>query len=449
MRATVPAALFAFAWATAAAAEGPAADAAATEGAKAAALDAAYQDLMGEAPDGTPYVDRLDGTLSALGDLADDDATRRGRFRLPSGMQAWDDWKARFRDQTGIALGGSLGFLWQNFSDPLLGEEDAAGYKLTINLSKAIINAGRPDALTLDIALESRGAVDTALPPLQGGIAAGNMVPTAATWGQFDFGVTQFYLRQSLFDNRFQWAVGKLFAPNFVNAYPFFDDNRQFLNQNFSTSPTIASALRGFGATALVYPTEGGLYIQGGIYTANSEDTGATINNFIEIPEYFSTLEIGWSGLARTGTPIHARGPMDANNVHITFWHKDAQPEAASIFQPEMQGVAFNANFMAGENLMWFVRGGVSDNWVTETALSGGIGYRPPGAPSDLFGLGVGWTSPQNDALRDASVVETFYRFMVTPNFAITPDIQIINDPSLNPAVDTQVVVGLRARVTF
>lgn len=449
MRTPVLALLAALAATTQARADDPATDAAVAEEVEAASLDAAYQDLMGEAPAGTPYADRLDGTLSALGDLADDDATRRGRFRLPSGMQAWEDWKSRFRDQTGIAIGGSLGALWQNYSDPLLGEEDAGGYKLTINLSKAIINAGRPDALTLDIALESRGPIDTALPPLQGGIAAGNMVPTAATWGEFDFGVTQFYLRQSLFDNRFQWAVGKLFAPNFVNAYPFFDDNRQFLNQNFSTSPTIASALRGFGATALVYPTDGGLYVQGGIYTANSEDTGATLNNFIDIPEYFTTLEIGWSGLARTGTPIQARGPMDANNVHLTFWHKDAQPDATPIFQPEMQGVAFNANFMAGDNLMWFVRGGLSDNWVTERALSGGIGYRPPGAPSDLFGLGLGWTSPQNDALRDASVVEAFYRFMVTPNFAITPDIQIIDDPSLNPSVDTQVVVGLRARVTF
>lgn len=416
---------------------------------QAARLDAAYQALMGEAPEGTPYVDRLDGTLSALGDLTEDNTPKTARLRLPTGLAAWEAWKGRFRDQTGISIGGSLGALWQNYSDPLSGMPDSAGYKLTINLSKAIINASRPDALTLDIALESRGPIDTALPPLQGGIAAGNIVPTAATWGQFDFGVSQFYIRQNLFDNRFQYAIGKLFAPNFVNAYPFFDDNRQFLNQNFSTSPTIASALRGFGATALVYPTEGGLYVQAGIYTANSEDTGATIDNFLNIPEYFTSVEVGWSGLARSGTPIHARGPMDANNVHVTLWHKDAQEDVASIFQPEMQGVAFNANFMAGDNLMWFVRGGMSENWVTEQALSAGFGYRPDAAPSDLFGMGVGWTSPANDALTDSVVLETFYRYMLTPNFAITPDLQLINDPSLNPTVDTQVVVGLRGRVTF
>jgi hypothetical protein len=43
-----------------------------------------------------------------------------------------------------------------------------------------------------------------------------------------------------------------VFAPNFVDAYPFFDDNRQFLNLVFSTSPTIAppSAAQEAGPTA-------------------------------------------------------------------------------------------------------------------------------------------------------------------------------------------------------
>ena len=82
-------------------------------------------------------------------------------------------------------------------------------------------------------------------------------------------------MRQSLYGNRLQYAVGKVFAPNYVDAYPFFDDNRQFLNQNFSTSPTMASALRGFGAVALVYPTDGGLYVQGGIFTANTRTPGS------------------------------------------------------------------------------------------------------------------------------------------------------------------------------
>jgi hypothetical protein len=402
------------------------------------------------AQDGLAYPDMLDGTLAVQGDLSDDDVDRPGRFRFDSVLGPWEDWKEDFRQSSGITVGGSLGILWQNYTDPLFGEEDAVGYKLTLNFSRAILNAGRPDALVFDLAVEERGAIWTDLPPLQAGIAAGNTVPTAATWGDFDLGITQAYVRQNLFDNSFQYAVGKIFAPNFVNAYPFFDDNRQFLNQNFSTSPTIATALRGFGAVALWFPTDTGLYVQAGVYTANSDDTGSTIETFFRDDEYFSHIDIGWSALARRGVPVQGRGPMDPANVHLTFWHKDAQANPSlSVNGPEMEGVAFNVNLPIGDNGMWFLRGGMSDGWVTERALSAGVGLRPEGT-SDLWGVAVGWTEPAAFVSpQDQTVIEAFYRYQVTPNFAVTPDIQLIRNPSINPAVDQQVVLSLRGRITF
>jgi hypothetical protein len=395
------------------------------------------------------YPDMLDGTLSPAGDLVDDAAPNSGRFRFDTALGPWNEAKARFRETTGITFGGSYQILWQNFSDPGLGDRDAIGQKLTLNFSRPLTGAGAANPLILDVAIEGRGPVGTDNPPLTAGILAGSLTPTAATYGEFDLGITQFYIRQSLADNKFQYTIGKIFAPNFINAYPFFDDNRQFLNQAFSTSPTIPTPLRGFGAVALWYPTTTGAYVQAGVFTANSDDTGITVDNFFEDGELFYSLELGWSGLSRTPVPIQARGPMDTNNVHLSFWYKDAQPNAAAIFQPEAKGVAFNANFMAGENVMWFARGGISDGWVTERNLTAGFGYRPSGQFSDLFGFGVGWVDPANDALREQIVAEAFYRYHVTPNFAITPDLQIIQDPSLNPAVDTLYVAGLRARITF
>lgn len=400
-------------------------------------------------PEPVDYPDMLDNTLSVAGDLADDAAPQTPWLRFDTRLGPWEAWKARLREATGITLGGSFGVLYQNYSDPLNGEANAAGYKFTLNGSKALLYEGTPEALTLDVAVEARGPIGTDLAPLQGGIAAGNMVPTAATWGDFDLGITQFYLRQSLAGNRFQYAIGKVFAPNFVNAFPMFDDNRQFLNQNFSTSPTMASSLRGFGAVALWFPTAGGLYVQGGIYTANSSDVGSTIETFFKDDEFFTHVDIGWSALARRGVPIHARGPMDMGNVHLTFWHKDEQENAAPMNRPSMHGIAFNANFPIGDNTMWFVRAGVSEGWVTRRAISGGIGVRPADAPSDLFGLAVGWTEPSLSVLREQTVIETFYRFQVTENFAVTPDLQLILDPSLNPSTDRQVVASLRARLTF
>ncbi len=401
----------------------------------------------------------LDGTLSGDGDLKEDNAPHSGLFRFDSIMAPWEGFKADVRAKTGITFGGSWGVLWQNYSDlsPFLGgtENDSVGQKFTLNLSKDLVNAGQANALAFDLVVEDRGPIGTDEPPLQAGLLTGSIVPTAATWGDFDLGITQAYVRQNLMGNKLQWTVGKIFAPNFIDAYPFFDDNRQFLNQSFSTSPTIASPLRGAGAVATVYPTDGGLYLLGGIYSANSSDTGWTVDEVFDTGELFYQFEVGWSALARTGVPIQARGPMDSNNIHLTGWYKDAQPDQSNVtLQPQARGLAFNANMTMGPNVMVFARGGLSAGWVNDRALSVGVGWRPTEQYSDLFGLGLGWVRPNTDIVpdpfqREQVNAETFYRFHVTPNLAITPDVQVIWNPSLNPGVDTLWVASLRARITF
>jgi carbohydrate-selective porin OprB len=391
------------------------------------------------------YPDLLDGTLSAAGDLADDEREKYGFFRFPTTLDPWMDFKRTLQENFGVTIGGSYGVLWQNYSQSLIDEENAVGSKFTLNLSAQLLNRGQADALSFDMAIEDRRPIGTEEPPLWGGIFAGSITATAATWGEFDLGITQAYLRQNLFEGRFQYAIGKLFAPNFVNAYPLFDDNRQFFNQNFTTSPTIAVPLRGFGMTAALYPTDDNLYVSGGIYTPYSDDTGWTIDDFFEKNDYFYNIEVGWTSLARTGTPIQARGPMDANNVHLTAWYRDPLEDGT----PEAYGLAFNANYLLTPNMMAFLRGGWSEGWLIDRNIAFGIGYQPTNAPSDLFGVAFGWADPANEFLNDQYTAEMFYRFHVTPHFAVTPDVQLIVDPALDPTEDELWVLGVRARVTF
>lgn len=395
--------------------------------------------------DDAAYPNLLDGTLSVKGDLQEDTAIPTGWFRRTTALQPWFAWKAGVRERTGFSFGGSWMLLGQSYSSSRIDENTSVGSKVTLNFSLDLFNRNEPNALSLDMAVEDRRPVGTDLAPLFAGLGAGSLVPTAATYGDFSLGVTQFYLRQNLFDNRFQYSIGKIFAPNFIDAYPFFDDNRQFLTQAFSTSPTIASPLRGFGAVAAWYPTSGGLYLKPGMFTTHSDDTGSTIDDFFNESEHFYMLEVGWSELARTGTPIQARAAMDANNIHLTGWYKDAEANGP----PRAYGVAFNANFMYGPNLMWFVRAGWSDGWLVDRSAALGIGWRPTEHFSDLFGVAIGASEPVNDVLRNQYSAEVFYRFHITPNFAITPDIQLQHRPSLNPAKDSLWVFSLRGRLTF
>jgi len=398
------------------------------------------------AEDDGEYPDLLDGTLSGQGDLEDDEKPHSSFLRLPTALEGWFAWKAQIAQDYGLSFGGSYGVLGQHYTDSLIGEEDSVGGKFAFNLSYEAFNRGDPDAFIIDMVIEDRGPIGTEEPPLWAGLGTGSIVPTAATWGEFNLGVTQFYVRQNLFDNRFQYTVGKIFAPNFINAYPFFDDNRQFLNQTFSTSPTIPSPLRGFGAVGALYPVENsGLYLKGGIYNANSDDTGITIDNFFEKKEFFYQGEIGWSSLARSGVPIQARGPMDTNNFSLTPWYKDEQENGI----PKAKGIAFNANYLIREDTMIFMRGGWSDGWVIDKNFTAGFGWRPFEAYSDLFGFGGGWANPTNDALDTQYTLEAFYRFHLTPNLAFTPDVQLMFNPALNPNVDTLWAFGLRTRVTF
>jgi hypothetical protein len=187
-----------------------------------------------------------------------------------------------------------------------------------------------------------------------------------------------------------------------------------------------------------------GLYIKPGMFTTYSSDTGSTIADFCK-SEHFYMLEVGLTGLAGNGVPIQARGPMDANNIHITGWYRDPLPNGS----PRAYGFAFNANRMYGANIMWFLRGGWSEGFLSNGAVSGGLGCRPPKAASDLFGVGFGWTHLVPAALHGQYTAETFYRFHVFPNFAITPDIQLVLHLSANPTVSTIWVFSLRGRVTF
>ena len=86
------------------------------------------------------------------------------------------------------------------------------------------------------------------------------------------------------------------------------------------------------------------------------------------------------------------------------------------------------------------------------------FGWRPPSAPGDLFGVGFSWAHPSNlaasvvpglDALRDQYTWEVFYRFTLTPNLALTPDLQLVRNPSLTPESERLWVFGFRSRVSF
>jgi len=51
--------------------------------------------------------------------------------------------------------------------------------------------------------------------------------------------------------------------------------------------------------------------------------------------------------------------------------------------------------------------------------------------------------------LSDQLTSELYFRWNLSPQFAITPDIQYLKDPALNPEEDSIWVLGVRARLAL
>ncbi|UCH40792.1 MAG: carbohydrate porin, partial [Gammaproteobacteria bacterium] len=68
---------------------------------------------------------------------------------------------------------------------------------------------------------------------------------------------------------------------------------------------------------------------------------------------------------------------------------------------------------------------------------------------SDLFGIAYNESELAAAGLDDQTTLEVFYRFQFARNLAITPSLQILGDPALNPDEDEITVLSLRMRLTL
>ena len=86
---------------------------------------------------------------------------------------------------------------------------------------------------------------------------------------------------------------------------------------------------------------------------------------------------------------------------------------------------------------------------MLQKSLSVGFGYQPVQG-ENLLGVGLNWGQPNETTfapgLDDQYTAEVFYRWNITREFALSPDLQYLRNPALNPSQTSVWVFGLRAR---
>ncbi|WP_296897525.1 carbohydrate porin, partial [Thiohalocapsa sp.] len=185
-------------------------------------------------------------------------------------------------------------------------------------------------------------------------------------------------------------------------------------------------------------------YVLAGLADANGNprDPVDSVDGFFNDGEYFKHIEVGWFGSWESRFD---------DNIHLTYWHADERTEAGV---PDGWGAQFSFSRKLQERWLPFLRIGYADGGGAplERSVSTGFAYTPTDGDS-AFGLGINWGRANRasfaTATDDQYTLEAYYRFQLFQRLAITPDLQLIKHPALNPEQDLIWIAGLRARLVF
>jgi porin len=383
------------------------------------------------------------GPNSVPGQLADDERLKEsltGRTML----QDYFDWKDRLREKHGLnfSLDYTAGFL--GASNTLGAEDSFAGGAVRFFGTWDLTGRDSGNTGSFVWKIEHRHRY-TDIPPSGTASEIGYVGLILPTHSNIGTRLTNLYWKQNLNQGRVEITVGMIDTTDWVDLYALASPWTGFFNFALATGggsiPVPDDAALGASVSALLTDN---LYIIGGFADSNADSTDPFdgFDTFFNDHEYFKTIELGWTT---------SRDRFYFDNTHITFWHADEREKAGVL-----DGWGVNFSFEHGFDDKWipFVRAGYADDGGTllQKTLSAGLGYHFRDDIS-LLGLGFNWGQPNETTfgpnLDDQSSVELFSRLQVMRNLQLTPDIQYIRNPALNPGSDHSWVYGLRARLVF
>jgi len=391
------------------------------------------------AADGTPS---FGGPNSVSGQLADD--AKPGSLTGANVLQSYNDWKAALRKKHGLAfsLDYTMGVLAA--TETIGAKDNGAGGAVRFFGSWDLVGRESGNTGTFIWKVEHRHKYTdipvSGVAPAMG--YAGAILPTLSNAG---FRLTNLFWQQKVNEGRLELIGGMIDTTDWVDLYALASPWTGFFNFALATGgasiPVPDDAAIGAYINAMLTKNA---YIIAGFADSNADSTDPLngFDTFFNDNEYFKSIELGW-------TTSQERFYLD--NIHLTFWHADEREQAGV---PDGWGANFSYSKSFAEKWMPFVRGGYADDGgsVLQKTLSAGLGYHLKDDIS-LLGLGFNWGQPNETTfvpgLDDQYTTELFCRFQVAENFQLTPDIQYVVNPALNPTADDSWIFGLRGRLIF
>jgi len=354
------------------------------------------------------------------------------------------NFKKEVNQTTGLAFG--FDYSTQYFiASESLGEHQAWSGIARFFGSWALIGADTKNSGHLNFRIEHRHRYTKIAPSsLSFNIGyAGVMGPPFSNEG---LRLTNLFWRQRFADGRWTAVAGFLSIQDFFDAYKLVSPLLHFTNLVFSSgSGTITlpnDAMLGIGGGGWI---TNNIYIMGGLgdNSADPTDPLEGFNRIFNVREYYTGLEVGFIS--------DVTDRMRSAHVHLTFWYSDRKSDIGSSAG---RGINFSSSLFLSRVFMIFLRGGYSmDGFsILQKSISAGVSYQETIA-QDLFALAFNWGDPNESVwgsgLKKQYTFEFFWRWYFSENMALTPDLQLIINPVLNPNKNKIFVFGIRGRLSL
>jgi len=360
----------------------------------------------------------------------------------PSLFERYFDWKTGLTEKHGFSFSVDYSAVYLGANESP-GEDRASSGMVRFFGAWDLVGRGTKNTGTFVWKVEHRHAY-TDVAPSSFGFELGYVGLIEPPFSDQGLRLTNLFWRQRFNGGRITLLGGFLDPTDYLDVYAMASPWTGFLNFAFSTgTSTIALPNEGFGLAAGAMLTDS-IFLIGGLSDLNSDPTDPwqTVDSFFSDHEYFKHIEIGW-------TPSQEKIYLD--NVHLTLWHADEREEAAA---PSGWGANVSWTHYFKERWLPFVRAGWADDGgsLMQKSVSIGFGYqRHPG--KNLFGFGLNWGDPNENTwgpdLDDQYTAEVFYRWQISKALAVTPDLEYLKNPALNPEEDSVWVFGVRARLAL
>ena len=367
-------------------------------------------------------------------------------------LQSWYEWKDKLQTKHGLSFGLEYNATYLSTSDRLPGtDDDAAGGIFRFSgVWEAFARGSSHPGSVIFLVERTDEFTDTGPASLLGD-SIGYVGISNLPYNDEGWRLNTLYWDQKFEDGKYEVVGGYLDISDYVDVFPLVSPWTDFFNYAHSIGVgaldlTNDASLGFAGATWLT----DSVYALAGFVDQKADGTDPLegFDTFFNDTEYFKHFEIGWTGASQEAYYL--------NNVHLTLWHSDKRKDLGI---EDGWGGVLSFNHTISDQWLAFVRTGWAEDGgsLLERSVSIGGGYTPGGMATlgsgSQLGFALNWGRPNDslfgEGLDDQYATEIYYRWQLADEIAITPSLQFLIDPALNPDDDTSWVFGLRARVAF